>query len=187
MHVSQAIAQRRSLRSLTPFTVTDELIAELAAAANLAPSCFNKQPWRYVFVYGKQTLEELHTALSRGNGWAHNGSLIVAIVTRKDLDCVVKNRDYYLFDNGTAMGFMLLKATELGLIAHPIAGYDEEKAKSILHIPEDMTLITLVIFGKRAPQINPELSDHQKQSEAQRPSRMETSEFVFHNQYSKDS
>jgi len=185
MHVREAIAQRRSLRSLAPFTVAEELIEELATAASLAPSCFNKQPWRYVFVYEKQKLEKLHTALSGGNAWARKGSLVVAIVTRKDLDCIVKNREYYLFDNGTAMGFMLLKATELGLIAHPIAGYDEEKAKRILNIPEEMTLITLVIFGQKAAQTDPELSENQKRSEASRPPRMQPKAFAFHNEYGK--
>ncbi|MFB0562029.1 MAG: hypothetical protein ACETWM_12570 [Candidatus Lokiarchaeia archaeon] len=35
-----------------------------------------------------------------------------------------------------------LRATKLGLVTHPIAGYDEEQVKKVLNIPEDMRVIT---------------------------------------------
>ena len=42
---------------------------------------------------------------------------------------------------------LMLQATELGLIAHPIAGFKSKPIKEILNIPEDFTLITLIILG----------------------------------------
>ncbi|GAB6139270.1 hypothetical protein JCM15060_24610 [Halanaerobaculum tunisiense] len=40
------------------------MITDLVQAASLAPSCYNKQPWRYVFVEDDK-LRELHTAQAK--------------------------------------------------------------------------------------------------------------------------
>ena len=57
MDVSSAISKRRALRSFDDFEITDELIEKLAGAAKLAPSCFNKQPWNFVFIREKDNLD----------------------------------------------------------------------------------------------------------------------------------
>jgi hypothetical protein len=67
----------------------------------------------------------------------------------------------------------------LGLVAHPIAGYDEQKAKQILNVPEDSTLITMIIVGKRRKELRPEMSEGQKQSETKRPERLDFGKFVY--------
>jgi len=122
MDVKEAIEKRRAYRAIEPVDVTDELIRDLAYHASLAPSCYNNQPWRFVFVKSRGKLEELFGMLSSGNGWAKNASLIVAVYSMRDYDCVIKEREYYLFDTGMAVALMILRATELGLVAHPIAG-----------------------------------------------------------------
>ncbi len=183
MEVKRIIQERRSLRSLEPFEVTQELIYDLAESASFAPSCFNNQPWRFIFTYDQDILKELYTALTPRNNWAFNSSLIVTVFTKDELDCQIKGRNYALLDTGIAVGFMLLRATELGLIAHPIAGYDEEKVKNILNIPEDMTAILLIVFGKKAKVINPKLSEEQKERELKRPERLPINEFVYFNKY----
>jgi len=183
MEVQQAIALRRAYRSLEPAEITLELIQDLAESARLAPSCFNNQPWRFVFVHDPEILERMHQALSRGNEWARAASLIVAVFSKKELDCQIKGRDYYLFDTGMATAFLILRATELGLVAHPIAGYDEERVKEILGIPDDMTVITLVIVGRHSPEISPVLSEKQVAWEKERPQRWPLEKFAYRNTY----
>jgi nitroreductase len=185
MDVKKAIQERRALRSLEPFEVTEELILDLAESASLAPSCFNNQPWRFIFTYDNEILKELYTALTPRNNWAFVSPLVVTVFTKNELDCQIKGRDYALFDTGIAVGFMLLRATELKLIAHPIAGYDEEKVKDILNIPKDMQVIALIIFGKKAEKISTVLSDEQKERELKRPERQPIEKFVFINKYTE--
>jgi nitroreductase len=150
MNVHDAIQGRRAYRSLEPVPITKETAKDLAEHASLAPSCFNHQPWRFDFAYGGKKLEGLKSSLSKGNGWASAASMIIAVSSRKDYDCDLEGREYYLFDTGLAVGLMLLRATELGLVAHPIAGYDEDAARKALGIGDDMTVITLVIVGKHS-------------------------------------
>lgn len=181
MDVKQAIHTRRAYRSLEPVEITDELIGDLAESAQLTPSCFNNQPWRFVFAHDPEVLKKLHGAMSRGNEWVQAASMIIAVFSREDLDCRVRGRDYYLFDTGMATAFIMLRATELGLVAHPIAGYREDQVKEILGIPEDVKVITLVIVGRHSETIGPLLSEKQVESEKERPGRLSLEEFAYVN------
>jgi nitroreductase len=185
MDVHRAIQERRAYRSLNPVEITDELIEDLARSARLAPSCFNNQPWRFVFVRRPEMLARMHDALSSGNVWAHAASLIIAVFSKAEDDCVIRDRIYHQFGCGLATGFLVLRATELGLVAHPIAGYSPKKTREILRIPDEYQVITLVIVGKHAEQISPILSDKQKAWEKRRPRRKKLSEFVFIDRFGK--
>lgn len=179
MDVKQAIDERRAYRALDPVEITDDLVRELAAAARLAPSCFNNQPARFVFVRDPEALEAVHGALSGKNAWATAGSMIIAVASRLDLDCAIARREYFLFDTGLATAFLILRATELGLVAHPIAGYKEGKAKAALGIPDDMRLITLVVVGRHSDTIGPLLTEQQAGIEKARPERKRLGEIAF--------
>lgn len=172
MDVKTAIFKRRALRSLEPAEITDELIDDLAGCAQLAPSCFNNQPWRYVFVYEHNQLQKVKDALSRGNEWAAAASMIIAVVSKKDLDCVIHDREYVWFDTGMATANIILRSTELGLVAHPIAGFSHRRVKEALDIPAEFTVLTLIIIGKHAAEISDILSEQQVQAEKSRPPRL---------------
>lgn len=185
MDVSKAINNRRSLRSIEKFDVTEEIIEKLGAAAGLAPSCYNNQPWRFVFVYEENKLKELEDAYSKGNEWCNWGSIAVAVFSKTDFDCVVKDREYYLFDTGMAAGFMMLQAEELGLVTHAIAGFSQKKVKKILNIPDEMKVITMIIVGKKSKEARKKLSEEQIKVEDNRPEREKISEYVYRNQYTE--
>lgn len=185
MNVNQAIQKRRAFRSLTHVEISKETINDLADNARLAPSCFNNQPWRFVFVYDPDTLKKMHSVLSEGNEWAQSASMIIAVFSKKEDDCIIRDREYHLFDLGMSVGFLILRATELGLVAHPIAGFSPKKTKEILGIPEEYQVITLILVGKHIQKINPVLSDKQRRDEKKRPSRKNLDEFVYYDHVSK--
>ena len=91
------------------------------------------------------------------------GAIRVLIVTGIDLLAAME-RD--------PTAFLVLRATELGLVAHPIAGFDEGAAKEILGIDDEMKLITLVIVGKHSDSINDLLTEKQAEAEMERPERL---------------
>ena len=183
MELKQTIDRRHAYRALKPVTIDKPDTEYLAWAAHLAPSCFNNQPWRYIFINSQDKLQELRPALSKGNEWAYDGSLIIAVYSDKDLDCIVAEREYYLFDTGISVGFLLLAATDLGYVAHPIAGFSEKKAKKILKIPNDKRLVTLIILGKHAKDKVEQLSDKDKEKELTRPQRKKFTDFISWNEY----
>ncbi|MGC8790316.1 MAG: nitroreductase family protein, partial [Desulfurella sp.] len=71
----------------------------------------------------------------------------------------------------------------LGYVAHPIAGYDPLKVRNVINSPQDLQIIALIIFGKHNKEINPLLSEKQKQDELQRPPRKAFEEFACLNTY----
>ncbi|MGC8943446.1 MAG: nitroreductase family protein [Caldisericia bacterium] len=178
MDVYEAIEKRRTFRSLEEIIITEELIKDLANSAILAPSCFNNQPEKFIFIKDKEMLKNIFSALSKGNEWAQFASMIIVVYSKKELDCDLKGREYYLFDIGLSVGFLLLRATELGIVAHPIAGFDENKVKEILNIEEEMKVITLIIIGKKFSKIKDILTEKQKLQEDNRPERKKFEEFA---------
>lgn len=183
MNVDETIKKRRAYRSLIPVKITKKIIYDLSKCAQLSASCFNNQPWRHIFVYDSKILKKMHEALSSGNDWAKNASMIIVVFCKKEDDCVIRDREYYLFDTGMSTAFIILRATELGLVAHPIAGFSPKKVREILNIPEEMNVITLVIVGKHSDDINPILSKKQKINEKHRPKRIPINEFTYINNY----
>lgn len=184
MDVKQAIETRRAYRSLAPVEISEEIVTELAQAAALAPSCNNKQPWRFLFAYDDEALPKIKEALSGGNKWATAASMIIAVISRSDLDCEVKYRPpYFTFDVGMATGSLILRATELGLVAHPIAGFSPSKVRKAFDIPDDMMVITLLNVGKWAGEVGPLLSESQADREMERPERLPLERIAMRNRY----
>lgn len=171
MEVEEAIRSRRAFRILDAKGMERDKLKSLIEASRLSASCFNNQPWRFVYCTDQHQLDLLRAALSRGNAWATKAPLIVAVAAKKEDDCQLSDRrDYYLFDCGLSIGQVLLRATDLGIVAHPIAGYDPAKVRAALGIPEDHVIITLVICAYHGSD-DSLLSEKQKAAEAVRPER----------------
>jgi hypothetical protein len=75
--------------------------------------------------------------MPKGNDWTKPAPAIITVTSQRDLDCTLSDdRDYLLFGCGMAVGNLMIQATQMDLIAHPIAGYNPVKVKGIL---EDYT------------------------------------------------
>ncbi len=59
MDLMEALRTRRAIREFTAEPVGDDLIKELIAAAILAPSASNLQPWGFAVVLGEERLHAL--------------------------------------------------------------------------------------------------------------------------------
>ena len=163
MTLLKEIEERRAYRGLSPEPLEEERIQRLLMAAHFAPSCFNKQSWRFVAVSG-DALTALRETLPEGNKWATRAPLIVAAVQKPSLDCRLdEGRDYAPFDLGLAVMSLVLQATHEGLVAHPIAGFSPAKVRKTLGIPDDYVVQTLIIVGKKGS--DDLLTDWQKERE----------------------
>jgi nitroreductase len=178
MDVKESVHRRRALRIFDRRPIEESEIWALAEAMRLAPSCNNHQPWRVIFCQG-EVLHRVRECLPRGNVWATGAPLIVVIVAKPSDDCRLnEGRDYYLFGCGLAVGQMVLQATELGLIAHPIAGFDPVMARVVLNIPVDHVVITFLIIGHPGTD-DSLLSEKQKAQQSERPERKPMGENFF--------
>jgi nitroreductase len=179
VEVREAIQERRARRKFDTRPVEEEKTMLLMEAMRLAPSCNNNQPWKVVVANDRESLANIRAGLSRGNSYAKNAPLVFAVCARLEDDCHLSDgRDYFLFGCGLAVGEMMLQATELGLIAHAIAGYDPVMVKKNLNIPDDHVLITLVNIGYPGTDSSM-LSEKQIEAETKRPERKPMGENFF--------
>lgn len=183
MELKSIIEKRRSYRALQKVNIDIENIKELAISASLAPSCYNNQPWKYVFILDENKLKQLYDAYSKGNEWCQSASAVIAVISKKEDDCIIGSRIYYQFDTGMATAFLILRATELGYIAHPIAGFDPLIVANIIQLPEGYEIITLIILGKKSDDLSILDKKWQIESEKQRPLRKNLDEFCFINNF----
>ena len=182
MTINEHIVTRRAKRALSTEPVSQQDVDLLIQAAHLAPSCFNSQPWRFVVIDEEETLAAVKDAMPKGNYWTAPAPVIIAVASHRDLDCALSdNRDYFLFGCGLAVGNLLIQATQMGLVAHPIAGYNPVKVKEILEIPEDYTLIALVIVGR--PGDVSQLSEQHRKTELGPRDRKPLSEVASRNRF----
>jgi nitroreductase len=137
----RAFAERR--------TVPRETLLTLLEAARWAPSCFNDQP-RYFLVFDGSDAEALARArscLGAGNAWALKAPVLMISVSRETFEQNGKPNRWAQHDTGLATENLLLEATELGLAAHPMAGYDADLARKEFGIPDGFTPIAMIAIG----------------------------------------
>jgi nitroreductase len=129
--------------------VERETVLTLLEAARWAPSCFNDQPRRFLVFDGSDldALEKARGCLSEGNAWARKAPVLMLSVARETFEQNGKPNRWAQHDTGLATENLLLEAVELGLAAHPMAGYDAGRARSEFGIPEGFTPIAMIAIG----------------------------------------
>lgn len=149
----------------------------LLEAARWAPSCANKQPWRIV-VSQNESLDDVKSCLPRGNSWALNAPLILVFASKTGLACEKEDgRDYFPLDLGLAIENVLLQGMHLGLVMHPIAGFDEQGVKEVINLPEPYRIYALVVAGHAGKLENMDERTIEKESAPRKRKKLE--EIVF--------
>ncbi len=143
METLDAIRKRCSLKNhLSDRPVEPEKLRAVLQAACLAPSARNLQPWRFVVVQGKEAVQSLVDAAIFGPSTViRQAPVIIVVCARPGDDVTIDGKEYYLFDVGLAVENLLLAATDLGLVTHPIASFNEAALKRLLHIPAEFRVV----------------------------------------------
>ena len=142
------LRNRKATRAIAAEPVEEEKLYAILEAARLSASCANNQPWRFLVLNEVESLERGREALSKGNYWAKTAPVLIFGYSHPDLDCKLPGgREYYQFDLGLAVQNILLQATELGLVARPMAGFSPSKVKEKLSLPEDIRVLIAIAIG----------------------------------------
>ncbi len=149
--INPIILNRWSPRSMTGEELDEDTIMSLFEAARWAPSSFNNQPWR--FIYAKRNTkywDKLFFLLAEPNKiWAKNAALLVVVISNKNFEYNGKFSITHQYDAGAAWENLALEATTRGLVAHGMQGFDYEKTRENLEIPEDFDVMAMMAIGKR--------------------------------------
>jgi nitroreductase len=147
--VDELFLDRWSPRALSGESVTDEELMTLFEAARWAPSSYNNQPWR--ILYARRETEQwpvFFNLLVEGNqAWAKDAAALLLFVSKETFDFNGKPYPTHSFDTGAAWENLALQATMLGLVTHGMQGFDYERARTELHIPEGFRVEAMIAVG----------------------------------------
>lgn len=145
------IFKRRSIRKYHDKPVSAEHIETLLRAAMAAPSASNKQPWQFVVVEDRATLNAFMDVHAYAR-MLSEATLCIAV-------CGEKSKPFWVQDCSAATQNILLAAAGLGLGSvwlgvHPNAEREAQVA-SILGIPEEHAPLCLIAIGHPAEEKGP--------------------------------
>ena len=180
LDVVEAINTRRSIRKYSERPVTQADIETILELAGKAPSAWNLQPWRFVVVRDPAVKAELQAAaygqaqvgsapvvivvysdmqetLEHAEDVIHPD--IAAAERSERADGVrqafaqhsAKDRENWGAGQSYIMiGYLSLAARGLGFDTSLMLGFDADKVKALLDLPEHVTIPALIPLGERA-------------------------------------
>ncbi len=164
--VDSMFTDRWSPRAMSPDPISEEQLAMLFEAARWAPSCFNEQPWLFVYAtspVGRAQFTEV--LVEKNRRWAGQAPLLLFVLARRTFRHNGKPNRHAVFDAGAAWMSLALQARRLGLYAHGMAGFSQEKAYGLLQLsPEEFEVIAAVAVGRHGDPA--ELPDDLRQMES---------------------
>ena len=182
--INPLILGRWSPRAMTGESLEEREFMPLFEAARWAPSAYNNQPWR--FLYAKRETPEwdlfFNLLIDFNKSWCKNASLLGLILARTTFEKTGKPSITHAFDTGAAWENLFLEGTTRGLVVHGMQGFDYEKAKRSLNVPEDFAVLAMFAVGKRALK---ETLPQDLQEKEVPSSRKKLSEIVFKGTFPK--
>ena len=147
--ILDVIATRRSVRAFTGGTVSRDDLMAILKAGMAAPSAVNVQPWAFVAVTKRETLDVLCAALPYAKMLDKAGAAIVVCgLPHKDTQY---SERYWLMDCSAATENILLAVHALGYGAVWTAVYADlglvKIVREILSIPEDVIPLNVIPIG----------------------------------------
>lgn len=149
--IDPQFTSRWSPRAFTDEALEPGEIASLFEAARWAPSCFNEQPWLFVYGTSPEDRERIVAVLSEGNRlWAAGAPLLGVVFAHRRFARSGKDNRWGAFDSGAASLSLALQAEKLGLGAHFMGGFDAAAAHDALGVPEaDYQALAAFAVGHR--------------------------------------
>jgi nitroreductase len=175
----EIVARRWSPRAFAPHPIRRKALASLLEAARWAPSCHNDQPWSF-FVATRdepEVWDRLASCLSGGNSWARGAQVLMLTVARLRFAQNDRPNRHARHDVGLATATLVLQAEAMGLRAHQMAGFDVDRARELLRIPEGHEPMVMIAIGHPADPTT--LSAEAAERERAPRTRKDLTSFVF--------
>ncbi len=151
--VNDVFLNRWSPRAMSGEPITNEELMSLFEAARWAPSSYNGQPW--FFLYATRDSEHWQAfydlLVEFNQQWSEKAAVLLVILSRKTFERNGKPNPCHSLDTGSAWYSLCLQGSIRGLVVHGMAGFDYEKARTALNIPDEYQVEAMAAIGKPAP------------------------------------
>lgn len=174
--------ERWSPRAMDGRPLSDADLHLLFEAARWAPSTSNEQEWRFLYARpGSPHWQTYLELLMDGNRvWCKDAGLLCVIIAAKSFARNGKPNPVYSFDAGSAFMSIALQGASMGLVVHGMAGFEYDKARAALAIPEAYAVEAMFAAGYRGdPARLPEALQSREYPSPRRPMRESIAEGPF--------
>ena len=179
MDVFEAIETRRAIKKFdSSHKMSPDDVSKLMQHVILAPTSYNQQNWRFVYVTDQSVKEKISVA-ARGQAQPKDGSLVVVLcgdmtawkteplrywknhptekqetvkasLERKYDGNPQNQRDEAVRSCGMAAQTIMLAARQMGLDSCPMVGFEYDELAKLINLPDEHLIVMMVVVGKRA-------------------------------------
>ena len=147
--VDQQFVNRWSPRSMSGQALSEDQMAGLVEAARWSPSCFNLQPWRFIYSLKDDDYWEkfLGLLIDVNRLWAERAGAMVILLS---IDRPSESEDLSptaAFDTGSAWMSLALQAQTMGLVSHAMWGFHHEAVAEVINMPSNMSARAMIAIG----------------------------------------
>lgn len=144
------LKNRRSIRKYTDQKVEDEKIKQITTAALMSPASKRSNPWEFIVVEDKETLQKLADSRPHGSQLLAGSPLGIVVIAYRT------KSDVWIEDASIAALIIQLQAQDLGLGSCWVQIFArqrtetqsaEEYVREMLEIPENYAVLCIVSIG----------------------------------------
>src|ERR1051325_1923098 len=182
--IEQLLLVRWSPRAMSGDEISREELMRMFEAARWAPSSFNAQQWRAL--YARRNTEYWQTffdlLVDANKSWAKNAAVLVVFISRKNFEYNNEPSITHSYDCGAAWENFALQGFRQGLVVHGMEGFDYDRARKELRIPDEFQIEAMAAVGKLGAK---ELLPEKLQARESPNDRRKVSESVLEGPFNK--
>ena len=151
--IQPLLLDRWSPRAMSGEPISREELMRLFEAARWAPSSFNAQQWRALYAHrDTEHWPVFFNLLVEANKvWAKNAAVLVVFISRKTFDHDNEPSVTHSYDTGAAWENFALQGFRQNLVVHGMEGFDYERARFDLRIPDEFQIEAMAAVGRPGP------------------------------------
>ncbi len=147
MNFLDLVKKRYSVRSFDQREIEKEKLDYIMECVRLAPSAVNFQPWRFVVISDKETLDAVKSTYKRE--WIQTAPYIIVACANHDESWHRRsdNKDHADIDVAIAIEHLCLAAAEQELGTCWVCNFDAELCRGVMSLPSNIEPVALIPIG----------------------------------------
>ena len=138
MEVFEAVRTVLAIRNYKETQVPPDVVRRIVEAGRLTGSAMNGQPWHFIVIDDKNTLNQLG-AIARTGPYVAQAPLAIVVA--------VERTKFSLADAARAIQSMILTAWSEGIGSNWVGFMGLDDVKPLLGIPNELDVIAIIRFG----------------------------------------
>jgi nitroreductase len=142
--------RRWSPRAMSGEPILEQELMTLFEAARWAPSTYNEQEWRFLYARREGPHWPLFLGLlvEANRVWCSRAAVLAVVLSHRVFSRDGQPNPVHEFDAGAAFENLCLQGAAMGLVVHGMAGFDRQRARVELRVPQEYAVLAMIAIGR---------------------------------------